>query len=404
MSNNIKLLFIVAIILLIVTGVALFFAFRQNPAPTGSDGGIVGGGGDEGSLPSGSNNASNNGVVNLSDKNEPLTLPVSEDEKKKLVQLSTDPVVGPTINKAGDRVRFFKQGTGNLFETTLDGSGGETRLSNITIKNIADAIWSPSKTYATISSYDTDSVNNFWLHTTGTSTIQTGEYSNTLLSSAYSPTEDKLASIVKSGSQYAVSISNPDGKNAKTIYTTKIPDFEISWPSKNLFALKTKSSAFAPSLLGTIPVGGGLLTVISSEEQGLNALWAPDGTHYLTSESISGGRDLKLEIRSLDAKESTAELSLKTLPEKCAFSKKEKLTLFCAIPNNIGSGPLPDAWWQKKVEFQDTLWATDILTGESKLLLQGGGFDMTHLFTSPNENYIFFVNKRDSTLWSLRLL
>jgi hypothetical protein len=402
MDRNIKLLFSVGIILLVVMGVALFFTFRQSQTNHGGSGGALGRGG---TLPNGNGTASGNNInISGSGSDVPFSAPITDEEKKKLVQLSKDPVIGPTMNKDGNRVLYFKQGTGNLYETTLDGNGGENRLSNVTIKNISAAQWSQSKTYALVSSLATSTINNFWVHITSTTTIQTGGYQSTLLSAAFSPSEDKLASIVKAGSLYAITISNPDGKSAKNIFSTDIPDFEISWPSKTILTLKTKSSAFAQSLFGTIPVAGGPISVISSEEKGFDIVWAPDGVRYLAGQSLREGRDIKLEIRSLDGKSDIIELSSKTLPEKCVFSKKDKTLLYCAIPANRGREPLPDAWWQKKTEFLDTLWSVNLTTGESKQLLSGGGFDMTHIFTSPNENYIFFVNKKDSTLWSLRLL
>ena len=399
MQNNIKFLFLIALILVIIAGVIVFFAFRGSPQNTGASGGVVGGG----TLPG------TNGVSSGNNTNGILTSPsppviLTEDEKQKLIQLSKDPVVGPTINKTGDRVLYFKQGTGNLFETTLDGNGGETRLSNIIIKNIADSRWTPSKTYAAIDSIDSSAINNFWLHITGTSTIQTGSYGSAFLSSVFSPVEDKLAYLAKTGSRYTISISNPDGRSAKNIFSTEIPDFELSWPSKTTLALKTKSSAMAPSLFQILPVGGGSASVISSEEKSFDVLWAPDGVHYLASRSIPGSSDIKLEIKSLNVKDSVIGLTFKTLPEKCVFSKKEKLVLYCGIPRSLGREALPDAWWKKRTEFQDELWRVNLETGETKQLLNGGGFDMTHLFTSQNENYIFFVDKKDSTLWSFRLI
>jgi len=30
-------------------------------------------------------------------------------------------------------------------------------------------------------------------------------------------------------------------------------------------------------------------------------------------------------------------------------------------------------------------------------------FDMVKMFLSPEEDYLFFVNKKDSTLWAVRL-
>lgn len=398
MERSTKFIFLGGVALFIIAGVVIFFAFHQGAADAGSAGGGVGGGG---TLPDTNfaGGTSNGGTA----VNQP-SIPLSEEEQKKLVQLSKDPVVGPTTNKTNDRVLFFKKGTGNLFQIPFDGSGGEERISNIIIKNISRAIWSPSKTYASIASIDSQEINNFWLHITSTSTVETGAYSSTLFDSVFSPEEEKLAFLTRAGSQYAISISSPDGRSPKNIFITNIPDFELSWPSKTMLALKTKTSITAPSLLETLSTATGATTVVSSGERALDTLWSPDGTHYLALFAPTAGPQVALQYRSLGTNENPANLTFKTLPEKCAFSKKQTSVFYCGVPRTLGQEGLPDAWWKGHTKFQDELWQINIQTGETKLLLSGGGFDITNVFTSANENYIFFVNKNDSTLWSLRLL
>ena len=120
----------------------------------------------------------------------------------------------------------------------------------------------------------------------------------------------------------------------------------------------------------------------------------------LKSENDGAGTSLALRARA-GTKEKI--LSFKTLPEKCAFSRLDQKIIYCAIPRSL-TGALPDDWWHGRVAFEDTLWKIDLDSGETKSLLEGGGFDMAHLLLSPSENYIFFINKRDSLLWSLKII
>jgi hypothetical protein len=42
-------------------------------------------------------------------------------------------------------------------------------------------------------------------------------------------------------------------------------------------------------------------------------------------------------------------------------------------------------------------------TGESKVLAGDTGSDVISPFLSKGEDYLFFINKKDNTLWSLKL-
>ncbi|MBI2052674.1 MAG: hypothetical protein HYT34_00290, partial [Candidatus Ryanbacteria bacterium] len=227
---------------------------------------------------------------------------------------------------------------------------------------------------------------------------ETGTFVNDVFGLDFAPDADRIAWMTPiNETSLSLRTSNPDETSIKTVATVQIPDFEIYWIKKDLLALKSKTSSEAPSLLQTMSLAG-VSNIISSEKKGFDVIWHGDGTEYLSSED-----GVKLEVH--DEKNSTVkELSLKTLPEKCAFSIKDRNVLFCAVPRSLGQETLPDAWWQGRVNFADSLWKINLGSGESSLLLGGGGFDITHLFTSPHEDYIFFINKNDSTLWSLRII
>lgn len=388
---------------------AIIFAILRRPSEDGGEGGIFGGIFGGGSpLPDGGGGDTGSAVGGGADSVDGGTLPISPEEKKKLVQISKGPVVGAAIREKANKILYFKLGTGHLYQSDFNGEGGEERISNLTIKDIFDAHWSYDTSYAFISALEADALKNYWLRLTGTSTIQSGAFQNSILSADFSPTDEKLATLTNLGDAYTLHISNGDGTKPKNIFTTKIPDFEIVWISKNTLALKTKSSAFAPSLLETLSTDGSHATVLSSERKGLDLVWTGDGKEYLMMEVKPSGRELQLAlVESMDPEFKTPDtkiLTFKTFPEKCTFSKKEESVLFCAIPRNIGSMPLPDAWWQGKISFEDVLWKINLESGQSDILLNGGGFDMKNIMLSPEENYIFFANKRDGSLWSFQLL
>lgn len=404
MSNqNGKYIIIASLILLVLIGLALYFAFRGGANNnSGSLGGIFGGGG---GLPDtgGGNQPGSGGGTGLPN-NGGLPGGLSESEAKKLVQLTKDPVLGPAVSERGDKIMYFKRGTGNLFQIDFIAAGAEEKIFNKTLKNIIGAQWSFSKKYAVITTLNDDTAKTWWLNRTGTSTILTGEFQNSPLSMGFAPAEDKIASVVKTGSVWSVITSKPDNTGQKNIYSTQIPDFEISWVDKNTLSLKTRSSAFAPSLFAVLPATGGNLSVLSSEKMGFDILWNPQGTRYVALETFTSGRKIKMTFENRALSAGSNNFSLQTLPEKCAFSKKDPAILYCGVPRTLGAEPLPDAWWQGKVAFDDELWKINTQTGESAMLLRSSGFDFVNILPSPNEDYIFFINKKDSTLWSLRTI
>jgi hypothetical protein len=82
--------------------------------------------------------------------------------------------------------------------------------------------------------------------------------------------------------------------------------------------------------------------------------------------------------------------------------------LYCAVPKIIEGALYPDAWYQGEVSFGDQIWKIDIKTGKTSLIADpatatGEEVDGIKLSVDDSENYLFFVNKKDSFLWELNL-
>ena len=166
-----------------------------------------------------------------------------------------------------------------------------------------------------------------------------------------------------------------------------------------------KASGSVSGLLYFLDAQSGKLTKILGGITGLTTNTNPTGDHVLYSESARG--NFNLFSYSISANEQTP-LSLKTLPDKCVWSKLKKTLVYCGVPTNIPSGEYPDVWYQGVVSFSDTLWMIDTETGITTILakpqdLTGEEIDATQLVLDPNESFLFFINKKDSTPWSLKL-
>ena len=398
MDNNKTRNYIIAlgILLLIFIGIIFYFILRSNVKPLGkpSGGGV---------LPDTSGGGSQTFPPKNDDGSPTITpQPLTASEQQRLVQISKDPVIGATIKK--DRLLYFKRETGHIFTSPFDASLPEERLTNFSIPNIINASWSPSRAYTLVTALNETVPRRFWIHFTSTSTIESGFFPENIISPTFSPSEEKLASIARNGSVSTVIITTPQGKTPKTVIQTSLPDLEVSWASKTILALKTRSSAFIPSILQTVSVAGGAASTILGDARGLDVLWNASSNTFITLEVTSDGKRPALVLRDRRAPEQIKELSFKTFPEKCVWSRNAPSTIYCAIPQNLGSEPIPDGWWKGKVSFNDSIWKIDTTTGNASSVLEGGNFDVIHPILSPKEEHLFFINKKDSILWSLRLI
>ena len=99
---------------------------------------------------------------------------------------------------------------------------------------------------------------------------------------------------------------------------------------------------------------------------------------------------------------------MNTLPEKCIWSNTDSKIIYCAVPKNFPAGDYPDAWYQGLVNFTDDIWLINTDTMASTLIFDlekqaNKNLDITDLHLDKNDNFLFFTNKTDMTLWSLNL-
>lgn len=332
---------------------------------------------------------------------------IGDDAQKKedevvLYLISKDPVVGAALSSDGTRVRYFKQAGGNLFEAEFTGTN-ETRISNVTIPAIRNVSWAPSKTYAIINFYADGEMRRLYARYTGTSTVSSAFLPSDIQEITSSLVDDLIVYTTTTGGETILFTARPDNTNIKRITTLPAPDFELLWPTANSIVLKQKSSAYAASFLFTLNPASKLLTRILDKKEGMDVLWAPGKTTFLYMETEREGTRASLHVSSLK-EQTVVDLPFITLPEKCAWAPASDNILFCAIPESIPNKTnLPDEWWQGTLSFNDALWRINISTGEREQLLPARQFDGINLFLSKDESFLFFTNKKDGSLWGLRL-
>ncbi len=98
------------------------------------------------------------------------------------------------------------------------------------------------------------------------------------------------------------------------------------------------------------------------------------------------------------------ELPIVLVREKCAADPTASSTLYCAAPSGGMKGIFPDDWYKGEVSFTDILWKIDMeeqsATVLSNFLSESGReIDVSQIGMDANGIYIYFINKNDGTLW-----
>ena len=195
-------------------------------------------------------------------------------------------------------------------------------------------------------------------------------------------------------------VSDFEGERQKTVFSFPFGEFNARWVSPSKIALTTKPSARAKGYLYLLDIRSGGVEKILGKKLGLTALVSPDTKKVLFSESSSKG--IKTKILDVVSGE-TRSFGLSTLPEKCVWNADNLDIIYCAVPKSIPRRYYPDEWYMGKVSFEDNIWRIDISTGEAKNILSEGSFDVINPILSPKGDYLVFINKKDNTLWSLKV-
>lgn len=343
--------------------------------------------------------------------NTPLKLPI-------LRKLSDTPVGGMAASTTASTtiVRFIDRGAGYVYEASNKNNNIDN-ISNTTLPRIYESYWNKNLNILILRylKQDSNTITNFYaeIRKVGTSTSASatsfeikGKYLSPDISEiAVSPMGDKIFTWNIESGRGVGYISLFDEKNKVKIADTPIAQVLIDWPEINTVTINTKASSANYGYLYSIDTKTGAMKKILGSLRGLSTKTSKDMKQTLFS--ITKGASLNtLLYNSKD--ESRQEVIFKTLADKCVWSTLRKNEIYCAVPTNIPDGDYPDDWYKGSVQFVDQIWHLDTTTGEVHLLanplnLANELIDATQLTLDQKEKFLYFINKRDLTLWSLDL-
>lgn len=373
----------------------------------------------------------NDTPINI-DTGEPINEPAHGKSLPRFFQIHKTPIAGAVSFSRKDRgatttpktiVRYLESGVGHIFETDMD-TLTETRISNTTRLKIHEAFFGnngKSVVIRYLDDKDEQTIRSFLIKLSDITRAEAVPSEELLIqkddeieglflpknisSLAISDDTKKIFYIVDNGDSSTGTIYDILSGKSSVIFSSEFTEWLTQWPNKNTIELTTKPSGGVAGVSYSLNTNTKELTREVGGINGLTTLTSPNGENILYSESIKNGFTLNI----YNKKDGTfRKLPLATLPEKCVWSKLNEDIVYCAVPTSIQKGLYPDDWYQGSVSFNDELWLIDIVSDETTLMASPQTslreeVDMTTPFVDNTEQTFFFTNKKDGSLWGVRL-
>ena len=334
--------------------------------------------------------------------------------ESKILALYNEPVAGFVSFLRGTNtvVRFVDRATGHIFDLTLPTASAtssleKVRVTNNTMPKIYEAHFRSDGSMVLLRSLidDSDSIENTALILTPPKSASSTEL--------YAIKINKLAGdidsvLVGSGNAlYYVSRNTTSivsstftGTDSKTILKTGLRDWRL-FRLGSAVAVYPRASATAVG--HAYSLGNGLSKLVG-DLRGLTAIGNSNGNRILYS-YFDGG--VKLFIKDLK-KNISSEILPASLAEKCVWSAKKESVFFCGTPTISSDSNEPDSWYLGRTHFSDYVWKFDAASEISQLVSEPKAefnldLDVYEPKLTPNEDYLIFTNKRDLSLWAVKL-
>jgi hypothetical protein len=335
----------------------------------------------------------------------PLGAPVQSGEVPLLREVSAAPVsggwFGGVSNQGVPIIRYMLRESGHVEESPAD-SFAVNRISNTTLPGIEELIAASSSALILRDLGEDGAVRNFFARINAT----TSESSIALLPmpafSRVAANGSHLLAVFPQSGDSEIDTANVDGGGRQAL---------LSLPFAGLVPFIGGARNFvetAPSFAANgyvYEIRGGALEKIAGGFPGLMAIASPSGQYVAASWNTPAG--FAMGIYDLTGGATYAS-PVGGLAPKCAWVPNREPFMFCAVPTDVPSGAYPDDWLMGNVSFSDEAWIVNPVGNASFFIgaltdQNGSGIDAENVSVDPSGTYALFMNKKDLSLWSLRI-
>ena len=351
----------------------------------------------------------------------PINLVPSPINISGLTKLASTPVAGAILlprvsSTTPPTLIYLEETTGNLFRATPDGQSNQP-LTITSLPGVAHAWWGLTRSKGSdtltllVQSLDNqEGATTFrGAYNLRATTTEPTDLVGAIIPDvsaggiAVSPNRDRFFSLNNTADGISGSVTEFATGKTRTIFTSRLKFWTVSWPSTSIIALAPRASAETPGTLYFLNPETGVLTRVLGDQLGFTALVNQTGNKILYGQGLGA-----LLIYSTRDGETRA-LTITTLPEKCVWAS-DAMTLYCAVPNSPSFAvQYPDGWWRGEVTFNDSFWQIDTKTGEAKIIFTnnstGGNnkLDAIDLILDETGKRLIFTDRWTATLWSFDL-
>ena len=388
-------LIISIIILVLLGGLFIFYVNLKNTYPMSEQGGgsIFGSlfpfNFDDGSLDiiSGDND--------LLDDPDNRAVPV-------LRKVSESPVSGgyAYITNSGVKIRYVERSTGHVYETSANGFD-TVRISNTTIPGVQEVLWISEHEFILRYLLD-EKIETFYVKLKDSKAEQSlnGSFIDSWDRASFDKFSGNLLSLAESESGSILVLGDAERKLESIILTS---------PIKSLVPLQTNTSVYVQTATNSNVEGGlyevksGTLRKIFNDIPGLLVNPQPDGNYLIGNSSGPN----TLSFFGFDLKNKTFfQLGPETIVSKCAWIPKEDF-VFCGTSFSTTATQF-DGWLLGEYSFNDVIWGINIKDQSGTVFVDpqeevGEEIDVWQPMIDETGSYMIFINKKDLSLWSLRL-
>lgn len=334
--------------------------------------------------------------------------PILDDSK---TELPAKPITPPATEFA-TALRYVAKETGYIYQTFAD-KIEERRFSSTYIPKIHEAFFG-NKGENVVMRYlksDDRTIDTFLgtlpKEVLGGDTSDTNELKGSFLPEnvsgiALSPDLFNIFYTLKVSESVVGTTAGITGDKKNQIFSSAFTEWLVEWPNQKIITLTTKPASGIDGYMYFLDIAKKSTSRILSNVPGLTTLTSPTGKYVLY-----GNDALSMSILNVASKNVT-NVPIKTLPEKCVWGK-EDLAIYCLVPGYVSSSKYPDTWYRGEISFSDQVWKYDSVSGSTEILIDPltveGGEDIDGMrpMLDKDENYLFFMNKKDSYLWELKL-
>ncbi|HAS80990.1 MAG: hypothetical protein UR25_C0003G0154 [Candidatus Nomurabacteria bacterium GW2011_GWE1_32_28] len=331
------------------------------------------------------------------------------EEKTNIEKVETTPISPPT--EFLPALRYVNKFTGNIYQTFADRID-ERKFSSTMIPKVYDAFFGNNGESIMMRYFkkDNKTVETFMgtlpKEYLGADSIGMNEINGSFLPEnvsdiSISPNTEKIFYLFNVENNIIGIIQSLQSDTKIQAFDSSFTEWLSFWPNEKIITVTTKPSYNVPGYMYKIDTEKKDFDKILGGINGLTTLTSPNGEIVLY-----GDNNLSLSVFNISTGDYNM-IGLKTLPEKCTWGSKSD-TIYCAVPKYIDNLTYPDSWYQGEVSFSDEIWKINIQSGVTTKIIDplsvedGEEIDGIKLGLDKDENFLFFINKKDSYLWELQ--